>query len=269
MDPINQLLTENKPLCFSIFINVHTRLRLLEMNKGEITWSDILENVQQNAELSSIEPEDCMAYAGIIYEVATLPKMGSSGPALFIKPEMIGNDEHYLRSILSNLETRSFGADEPLAEILNLKKSMEKFLKKSFSSNTQNITLPESHNSNNNNNNIQSNINNNNSRREFRDREELDNDFFELASIESGGGGGSGGFGGPQQQQHRMMNPSSSSEVRESGPLTKFLAYLRYRGMDMLFPQESHDKVRMDLHFLSFRSFLLISLFFPSSSSVI
>jgi hypothetical protein len=255
MDPINQLLTENKPLCFSIFINVHTRLRLLEMNKGEITWSDILENVQQNAELSSILPEDCMAYAGIIYEVATLPKMGTSGPALFIKPEMIGNDEHYLRSILSNLETRSFGADEPLAEILNLKKSMEKFLKKSFSSNanTQNTTSADANISNNINN--QSNINNNN-RREFRDREEMDNEFFELASIDSGGGGGgSGGFGG--QQQHRTMNPSTL-EVRESGPLTKFLAYLRYRGMDMLFPQESHDKVRVKISFFFFFLFFLI-----------
>jgi hypothetical protein len=62
-----------------------------------------------------------------------------------------------------------------------------------------------------------------------------------------GNGGGGGGLGGlPLQQQHQQQIPTSTyltSFVEKTEPIIKLLAQVRKVGMDILFPQVTHDKV--------------------------
>lgn len=89
------------PLALPIFINVHSRLSIVQMRKNEINYDDIVECVQitRNFE-DGFKPEELHLYAGIIYEAVAKTKFSAHGPRLIMKKELIGNDENYFRELL-------------------------------------------------------------------------------------------------------------------------------------------------------------------------
>jgi hypothetical protein len=177
---------------------------MLEMNKGEISFDDILENVRLAADpLAKLSENEIIGYAGAIYEAIIVPKLTVAGPVLHMKKEAMGNDEYYFKHLLLVLDAHCGGNEELLGIGFGLRKVVEKFLKKSTALTDEKVNGDEG----------------------------LDNDS---GSIGSGG--------------NEASNNINNNDPKENEHLTRFLAYLRYRGMDLLFPQEVHDKVNFLLH---------------------
>lgn len=248
MDPITLFLQASNPLGgrpkrlnLSAFINVHARLSLLQMNRGHVTFEDLLQSLNLTFGSSSevISTQDMHAYAGIIYEACFQPIMLNKGPSFMLDRSLVGNESVFLKLVLQVLFRHNGGKEHNVIE--DLKNDMIAFLQRSGASTeavNALITAGEKDNTD-------------ASRQPQRigtNSSSLESSSPVLSSVNGA------------QQRGNKSNPSAledpysedarailnaGMEFEKNEPIVRLLAHIRKAGMDILFPQIIHDKILM------------------------
>jgi hypothetical protein len=228
MDPIEYLLQQSqKKLSLSIFINAHSRLSIVQMNKGSISFEDLMQNLTLSitAEMSSNELN---GYAGCIYEACFSPFMSPKGPLLRLSTEIVGNDANFLKAVLKTLYSR---ADSSCAAAIvnDFKYEASCFLKKSNNNANDllDILAPNFDA-------VSPSLSTNSGRDIHSDK------CSSVSSVKSPS---------PRMRSfsHSMFLETLGAEIEKHELLVPLLANLRKPGMDIMFPQEVHDKVRHEI----------------------
>jgi hypothetical protein len=223
MEPIHQFIQDGKNLCVPILINSCSRLSMLELNKGEITFDDIMESISSASEaLLELSNDEKKIYAGILYESVLRPAYKNRKPALAMKKELIGDDERCLKSILFVLKENQGGGNVPDNTLRNFVEDMEKMLpvlrgREEFDRrNSFSLTLPPA------------------SEPSIGELKQsiFDSADFDLALLNN-----------PDDSTPVTTDTTTTSNQERNPGLVRFLAYIRKGGMDILFPQLIHDKV--------------------------
>jgi hypothetical protein len=102
VDPITLYLQE-RDFVLSDLLEMANHLRVISSEKGEIQYTDIVDSVKKVKELD--DEEDAQAYAGILYEAVTVPKMKRSTPSLRLR-EL--NTEETMQQIVGRIRERKY-----------------------------------------------------------------------------------------------------------------------------------------------------------------
>lgn len=147
MDPIAQFLQSApspqsvsatgraaKKLFLPVFTNAHSRLTLTQMNKGFITYDDLLQslNYALNGGSEITASPEVTVYAGVIYESSFQPAMLGKGPGFILSRDLTGNEANFLRAVVQVLMQHSNGKENLIVE--DFKVDVAAFLKKAGSS---------------------------------------------------------------------------------------------------------------------------------------
>ncbi len=245
MDPITLFLQSSNPLGgrpkrlnLSAFINVHARLSLLQMNRGHVTFEDLLQSLNLTFGSSeAISTQDKHAYAGIIYEACFQPIMLNKGPSFMLDRSLVGNESVFLKLVLQVLFRHNGGKEHNVIE--DLKNDMIAFLQRSgASTEAVNALITTGEKDTTDASRQQQRIGTNSS--------SLESSSPVLSSINSA------------QQRVNKLNSSAledpysedarailnaGMEFEKNEPIVRLLAHIRKAGMDILFPQIIHDKV--------------------------
>jgi hypothetical protein len=131
LEPVEQFLQAgNRKFSFLMLINAHSRLSLLQMNKGNVSFEDIVQclNLGSGPEVTSVELN---AHAALIYEGALVPVLTTKGPLLRLSKELLANDANFLKAVITVMYAHGGGVEHPAIE--DFKVEATKFLKKSIS----------------------------------------------------------------------------------------------------------------------------------------
>jgi hypothetical protein len=131
LEPVEQFLQAgNRKFSFLMLINAHSRLSLLQMNKGNVSFEDIVQclNLGSGPEVTSVELN---AHAALIYEGALVPVLTTKGPLLRLSKELLANDANFLKAVITVMYAHGGGVEHPAIE--DFKIEATKFLKKSIS----------------------------------------------------------------------------------------------------------------------------------------
>jgi hypothetical protein len=266
MDPIEYLLKQSqKKISLSILINAHSRLSIIQMNKGSVSFEDIMQSLTLSitAEMSSNELN---GYAGLIYEGCFVPFMSPKGPLLRLSKDILGNDANFLKAMLNTLYSRADGSNSSVLTE-DFKQEASNFLKKSNSSNANLLfeipaptfepTSPalsagsapgDSH--------LATKSSSSNSGGLFPPPGISSSST--ASSANANGGVKKPNIGISSLAQQSMFNEtdenklmSIGAEIEKNEPIIRLLAHIRKAGMDILFPQVIHDKVSNHIFFSS------------------
>jgi hypothetical protein len=251
---ISSFLKGEIPLFLSIFLNANSRLSIIQINKQELSFHEIIECVELAADfVLKLNPEQLSVYAGLIYESTMKPKFSANGPIFTMKEEMIGNDENYLKSIFNSLSIYKQGdSDKEEERILNnFRKEVERFLKKPL-----NPTMIDKNSK------IEG-TNHKEDQTEFADVQVIptgqsiqqvpvplpppdspmwmreNNSFLNLDAF----------LKIPSRNEQQQEPPRPPHPIEKHEGMVRLLAYIRKGGMDLLFPQVLHEKVNNNMRF--------------------
>lgn len=215
MDPVESFLTKGQKFSLSVLISVHSRLSVVQLQKGSLLQEDILQNLRTaGPHLNSI---DINAYAALIFESIITPALTTTGHIkLQISKDIIANDKNFIVSILNVMYSKCSGPDHSIVE--EFKHEAVNFLKNTSDMTKPCATRPEEP--------------------RFEGFSGLASDFVSercaakpVSSIEQE----------LLPEEHKML--PSRVEFEKSEPIVRLLAQVRKVGMDILFPQSTHDKV--------------------------
>ena len=254
IDPVteflqNAIVNKSKRFSVAVFIHVHSRLSVIQMNKGSIAFEDLVHtiNLSLNSGPASDMQQDINAYAGLIYEASFQPLMLSRGPGFKLDRSMVGNEGNFLKAVLQVLLNHTGGKESAVVE--ELRSEMAAFLKKT-GSNVDVMNLGASPSPS-------------------ISAESTDNRAMKFQH---------GALSAPQPAYHhsnayesnRIHHPPppprvkvsaiysredaayaeearallhAGNEIERQEPILRLLAHIRKAGMDILFPQVLHDKV--------------------------
>jgi hypothetical protein len=254
MNSIQRFIIAKK--CFSLFllINAFYEIKKIAENNNDLCISfNEISNAVVKLSSSDVNSEDIKAYAGLLYESITAPCLKFSGPVLCLKSEIIQEGEKVFLNCLEkalkryeftskqdngNNEDYSFTAEELRKEILRFLMLEDKFdpgqpSRSPVINNNDSVMsvsifgsplVPQRK--------IPVEIN------DVRSGVSLSHNDIRCQDFKSFNGINGVSF----LQQRSQVNFSES--VDQNDPITRFLAHIRKSGMDMLFPQVVHDKVR-------------------------
>jgi hypothetical protein len=260
MDPIDLFIRGNKKISLPVLLHAHSNLSLLQLNKGAFSLDEVLQCLSMRGlEMSTA---DLNAHAALIYEGILSPvAVAGNHMMLQMNRDVIGNESNFLKSLLNALYSRCGGMEYTTVEQFNMEAFM--YLKHFNAPKPSTFVMqpPAAFNG----------------RRPIPTSQSFSNfpprsmqpslmhqptrqlSSFPQQQFTS------------QQQQPRMPLPTQdhsqkrlshmfSSEMidesrimgriefEKSEPIVRLLAQVRKVGMDILFPQCAHDKVKIFFH---------------------
>lgn len=221
MDPIDFYLRKNKKISLLLLAHAHAKLSMVMLQQGFITYEDALKTICFYANQSPIATE-VVVHAGILYEASFLPSVTKKGQiAHKLSPDTIGNEIALLERVFNILGGRTGGIDCPSIE--ELRREASAALGHDFFSASHVPRNPEGH--------FHSYYSDNQQQfgQEVSSRVPAEllsrvPDNIDLADDYRSG----------------ML---TRIECEKSEPIVRLLAQVRKVGMDILFPQITHDKV--------------------------
>jgi hypothetical protein len=225
MDPIDFYLKNNRKFTLSLLLNAQSRLRLLQLSQGYVIYDDIVKSLCIACNLNAPN-SDVVAYAGLMYEAIFTPMVTKKGQlAHKLHQDTIGNDFGFIERLLKGLLQRANGIDYLCIE--EMKRESYLFLQGSNNYIAHSILKPtRDHFTNDRLDNI-----NNCSNGDYNASNCYPNEL--LARTPDG-----------VDMNDDYRNPTVPRiECEKSEPIIRLLAQVRKVGMDILFPQVTHDKV--------------------------
>lgn len=268
---IQEYIKNNNKFILNILINAHTRLSYIQLQKGYVTQEDIHNSLQSDEALSSsslsqslpkstatstsmisssdiiLNGNDSNAHAALLVDCTLIPLFTPSGQIqLQMIRDIINNINNFILSIINIIYMKCENIHYPLMdEFCN---EANAFLQSTIgisSSSPMSVLSPQPltshsqlliqqhhhHNNSNRYHTIKQHHNNHHNYQQLRyhDKEKRDHH---------------------QQQQQQQNNSSDDNskpnyriEFEKSEPIIRLLAQVRKVGMDILFPQQVHDKV--------------------------
>jgi hypothetical protein len=221
MDVLDAALRRGLRLSLALLLSAQARLSVLMLSQHCVSYDDLLKSlcIAANQQMPS---NDLIVHAGIVYEAIFVPAITKKGVGHKLHPDTIGNDQAVIDRILKVLIARSAGSDYPCIE--DFKRDAYNFLQGSHN---------QSARSNGN------DYYNDSQRLDYLQQQQQDQYVSRI----------------PQELLNRVpdgidlsddyrSSTLSRIECEKSEPIVRLLAQVRKVGMDILFPQIAHDKVR-------------------------
>ena len=239
MDPIESFIKSNRKFSLNLLVNAHSRLSVIQLSKGSVSYEDILQSLCLSGQ--EIPNADLAAHAAVIYEGVLSPAINAKNQVtLQMNRDIIANDNNFIKSIMNVMYSRCGNTEYPTVEEFKLEALM--FLKGNnfpqFSRPNADLiepNLPPSRNDFT----FRPSFSANKPR--FSTQENL---LMKKPPVNSNnnirGMMPSDGIDVPMDD-HR--SPLNRIEFEKSEPIVRLLAQVRKVGMDILFPQSTHDKV--------------------------
>ncbi len=232
MDPIESFIRSNRKLSIPLLMNSHGRLSVLQLSKGGLTFEDVLQSLYiQGQNMNTVDVNShSMLILGIL-----VPALTTKGQIKLQMPrEIVGNDSNFVKSILNLMYVKCGNIDYPYIE--EFKMEAITFLKNklnqprfqdpgsSYHGQPGNVSAPDNF---------------------------VQNMLQRPQVIDSTGAAFSRKLPlqknsvGPESDLPEDVSrpPTSRIEFEKSEPIVRLLAQVRKVGMDILFPQSTHDKV--------------------------
>jgi hypothetical protein len=212
LGPIQWFLSNDSfELQLNIFLTVIPALEKIQFRNGEVQFQDIIKllNIIILGSEDIESTDEVKSYAGIIYESAFAPKMLKTHPSFQIRKELLGNQSAYIASILHEIKAHVFDASSK-AKVEALRKEAAMFFFNDPAS-PENFNRAEG--------------------RRSEDETVVMGTYHHEFSQDA------------EENQSRLPN-LQESQMSAHEPLVRLLANIRKSGMDVIFPQFLHDKVR-------------------------
>lgn len=267
---IQEYIKNNNKFILNILINAHTRLSYIQLQKGYVTQEDIHNSLQSDeALLSSASPSqslpkatatstsmisssdvilnvnDSNAHAALLVESTLIPFFTLSGQIqLQMNRDIINNNNNFILSMINIIYMKCENIHYPLMDEfcneanaflqstigISPSSSMSVLSPQPLTSHSQLLIQQHHHHNSNRYHTIKQHHNNHHNYQQLRyhDKEKRDHHH--------------------QQQQLNNSSDDNSKpnyriEFEKSEPIIRLLAQVRKVGMDILFPQQVHDKV--------------------------
>jgi hypothetical protein len=266
---IQEYIKNNNKFILNILINAHTRLSYIQLQKGYVTQEDIHNSLQSDEALLSsslsqslpkttatstsmisssdiiLNVNDSNAHAALLVESTLIPLFTPSGQIqLQMIRDIINNINNFILSIINIIYMKCENTHYPLMDEFcteaNAFLQSTIGISSSSSMSPQPLTLHSQlliqqhhHHNSNRYHTIKQHHNNHNNHHNYQqlryhDKEKRDHHHH-------------------QQQQNNSSDDNSKPNYRiefeKSEPIIRLLAQVRKVGMDILFPQQVHDKV--------------------------
>jgi hypothetical protein len=259
MNSIQQFVNDQKTFTLSILLNAFVRICITHINNGFITFDDIRNAVSTVSTENELQDEEILIYSGLLYESIAVPIMALKGPQLGIKGALIGNEKAFLSTVLQTVDKFQRLNGSTSLTFVELKKESVRFLNWKADKGD----LPTSLSTPTNTSTDSSYL------REGLTSSSMSTAGTTLASIPSV-------VGSPDEVSEISPSPTDNSNtvpgntlyhphnglngqqsvldnyVEHSDPINRFLAHIRKSGMDILFPQVTHDMVSCAFSFWFF-----------------
>lgn len=210
MDPIEGYIKANQTFSLQLLLSTQARLTLLQVNRGSILYDDILQSLNGSGGDIELNAPELNAHAALLFEACLAPVINAkSQMTLQMKAEIINNDHAFIKSLLYVMYSRTGGIE--CAPVEDFKAEAISFLKK----NPQPPVPPVA---------------------------PTVSAYGRMGNANDPVYGGSNGATAYRAEDPRA--PGQQLDVEKSEPIVKLLAEVRKVGMDVLFPQTVHDKVR-------------------------
>lgn len=230
-DPIETFIKSNRKFSMSLLINSHSRLGILQMSKGGLTFEDVLQSLySQGQSLNGIEINaHSMLILGIL-----VPALTSKGQIkLQIPREIVSSESAFIKSILNLIYQKCNNVEYPFVEefknesmlyLQNKGSGSGKFSEPLGSGGSQPFVNPAAESPRTGAGSSGSDLSVNNVRRNSTNGA--------LSSLYADC---------DLPDDHKAA--ANRIEFEKSEPIVRLLAQVRKVGMDILFPQSTHDKV--------------------------
>jgi hypothetical protein len=216
-DSIESFLLQGKKLSLPGILAIYTNSKSSFLKTGQVSIQDIPQILSQNG--IDVPNEDIVTYENLFKETLLFPAevVENTELQMFqVKPAMMHRDS-FLSSVVQCLHGHYKGL-ESCSTIQELIYELETELNFRI----EEATVESSHS------------------------ESPVNDTFDFSSFSSfsfeGGMDNRNGF----QHQQQFVAQQVTTETEKAEPIIRFLAQVRKMGMDVLFPQSTHDKVRIE-----------------------
>jgi hypothetical protein len=222
-------LKQNICLLFWIFLTAYTKL--CDLQESEISYENILEIVL-SLKLNGATRQELAEYSGVIYETMLKPKYRTfKGPFLVVKVDITKNVETYFQTILKILDDRKLDTDLNIKEIelflSAFRREVESHMGFSKLSQTREVRGE-----------VWSNTGTSKSSRNTSSTASSSQSNQRVLPASGHNSLLTAFLAAPRDDLE-----ANNSIERHDG-VVRLLAYIRKGGMDIIFPQLIHDKVK-------------------------
>lgn len=250
MDPVITFLRANRSFSLSVLLTSFSEIVSLQSTAGSVLYDDIVLKVTE-ASACAMEEMDVSAHAALLFESCVLPKINTKGEmTLQLKTELSGGDSStFVKALLQIIHSKvgseeialkfraeadAYLQDQASASNLEVSSDTTEVAAEPFKANWRMKREPSGSNFSGESSSRSSSLS---TLAKWPTQQELNealSDEFSMVLPASR----------PGPQLAEPQEPSSSVDVEKNEPMVRLLAFARRGGMDILFPQSLHDKVR-------------------------
>lgn len=252
MDSAEAYIRNNQKLSVAMLANAYSRLCVLQLQKGAVSQEDVLQSLksQMAGHISNIADLHALyAHAGILLESTIVPGLTSNGMLrLSMNLDVIGNEELFFSKVLRVVELKSYKTeyiylnDFRVDVSMYLQRVKESVLTMKASEGISPVTTavtataaapPAAASS---------------SSSSFAHMQYRSSDSLAQAQVPTQSSAtlalGGFDFDSSNDLSKSASNAQPRIEFERAEPIVRLLAQVRKVGMDILFPQSTHDTVR-------------------------
>jgi hypothetical protein len=222
MNLIQQFVLERKCLSFSVLLKTFNRLCAQQVRTGTVDFDDILKSVYDVSLEESVVliEQEIHAYSGIIYESILIPCFTVNGPKLSLKEGLLGNEKEFLSCLSQTMikQDKIHGSQSYTFQEFN--KDICNFVNLQFSGYIETTSQIEHY-------------------RDLRNMHGVLNGTYQKSHLQHDNLSSTSRNYQTKKSLNKFNNDHSDPNV------SKLLAHIRKSGMDIIFPQNVHNKVRI------------------------
>jgi len=117
MDPIELFIKNKQKFSLTLLTTAHSRLSVLQLQKGCVTQEDTQQSLRSQLIGQQMTVADISAHAGLLFESIISPSLSATGQIkLTVHKDIIGNDEKFIGAILGVVTSKCGGVEYPWVE---------------------------------------------------------------------------------------------------------------------------------------------------------
>jgi hypothetical protein len=114
MDPIEAFIKSNQKFSLNLLVNAHSRLSVVQLLKGAVSAKEANFCFQcQITGPQQFSIDEIDVHCGLIFESIISPSISGGQVQLKVNKDVLGNDENFVSSILATLQKRCGDGDYP------------------------------------------------------------------------------------------------------------------------------------------------------------
>ena len=117
MDPIELFIKNKQKFSLTLLTTAHSRLSVLQLQKGCVTQEDTQQSLRSQLIGQQMTAADISAHAGLLFESIISPSLSATGQIkLTVNKDIVGNDEKFIGAILGVVTSKCGGVEYPWVE---------------------------------------------------------------------------------------------------------------------------------------------------------